>query len=45
MNIEQRILDLERELQEIKIRQGKLKSTIKEPENPKIDDEWYNPLS
>ena len=45
MNIEQRILDMERELRELKTLQGKLKSSIKEPENPKLNDEWYNPLT
>lgn len=45
MNVEQRILDMERELNELKILQWKLKSSIKEPESPKINDEWYNPLT
>lgn len=45
MNLEQRILDMERELLELKTLQWKLKSSIREPENPKIDDEWYNPLT
>ena len=45
MNVEQRILDMERELNELKMLQWKLKSSIKEPESPKINDEWYNPLT
>lgn len=45
INTEQRILELERLVQELQAKQNKLKSSIKEPENPNIDDEWYNPLT
>lgn len=45
INLEQRILELERLVERIQAQQGRLSATIREPESPNQGDEWYNPIS